>query len=165
MGMLPRYRKFGTRPFEPINEVHVHSYTMQQLFVPTAESRHFTREDAAEAFHPTMLSVDARTPHKEYIAHIKRVDAGMNAKESEEQFRKDAKASEDADTQRQVQAIEREKRLTTVVQGPRTEFRIKKIQVDDAGKDGRSRLGVGWRYGAPLTDRQKGAVKHRTVID
>ena len=38
-------------PHEPINEIHVHNLTLQQLFTPVSESRHFTREDAAKAFH------------------------------------------------------------------------------------------------------------------
>lgn len=168
MQMLPLhdYKAYQEpSPFEPINEMHVHSYTMQQLFIPTSESRRFTREDAAKAFHPTMLSADARTPHKEYIAHLKRVNGGMSEEESMERFQKEAKNAEAADTKRDLDAVEREKRMTTIVQGPRTEFRIKKMQVDDAGLDGRSRSGVGWRYGIPFEDRKKGQMKHRTVID
>ena len=47
-------------PHEPINEIHVHKATMNQLFHPTSESRHFTRRDAATAFHHRMLPADDR---------------------------------------------------------------------------------------------------------
>ena len=35
-------------PHESIGDIHVPSWTSQQVFWPTSESRHFTREDAAK---------------------------------------------------------------------------------------------------------------------
>jgi hypothetical protein len=150
---------------EPINEIHVHGYTMQQLFVPTSESRHFTREDAAKAFHHTMLSPDERVPHRELVEMEKRVKDGMKQKESWDQFKKEAKKSED-DRELKIFAVaEKERKNTTTVTTGRFDFRIKPISADDVGKDGRSRAGVGWRYGIPFEDRKKNQVKIPTKID
>lgn len=148
------------QPLEPINEIHVHGYTMQQLFVPTSESRHFTREDAAKAFHPTMLSPDSRMPHKELVRHHRRLVEGERPGESRKQFIQEARASEKADVMRDASKTELEKRAIQTVSTERSDFRFKSITADDAGPDGRSRRGVGWRYGAPYEDRKKDQVKH-----
>ncbi|KAF3768584.1 hypothetical protein M406DRAFT_354926 [Cryphonectria parasitica EP155] len=153
------------QPLEPFNEIHVHGYTMQQLFVPTSESRHFTREDAAKAFHHTMLSADARIPHKELVSHQRRVHEGMREKESEAIFVKEARASQMNDEARERAVEEHSKRLTTAVPTERFEFRFKKMTVDDVGRTGRARSGVGWRYGIPSEDRKKDQVKIPTKID
>lgn len=150
---------------EPINEIHVHGYTMQQLFVPTSESRHFTREDAAKSFHHTMLSADDRMPHKALVEHRRRVNEGMRERESEEAFAQRARADEQALNDRVQANKEREKKITTTIPTERFEFRIKKMTVDDVGKDGRSRRGVGWRYGFPFEDRKKNQIKIPTKID
>src|SRR4051794_9683481 len=51
LSMVPTHDcKPDSEPFEAINEMHQHSYTQQQIFLPTSESRHFTRADAAKAF-------------------------------------------------------------------------------------------------------------------
>ncbi|CAN8099999.1 unnamed protein product [Discula destructiva] len=166
MEMLPVHH-FGsardgepTQPFEPINEIHVHGHTMQQLFVPTSESRHFTREDAAKVFNERMLSADARIPHKELVKHHRRVHEGESEKSSRHKFIDGARAAERGDVIRDASKTEWEKRLTLAVPTERAEFRFKKMTVDDGGFDGRSRRGVGWRYGAPYEDRKKDQVKH-----
>ncbi|PSR94017.1 eukaryotic mitochondrial regulator protein-domain-containing protein [Coniella lustricola] len=165
MLFLHKYRKGQPpQPLEPHNEIHVHSYTMQQLFVPTSESRQFTREDAAEAFHHTMLSADERIPHKEYVEYIKRIDKGMSGEKSKKLFVEESKASQAADEARDRQVGENANKLTTAVPTPRFEFRFKKMRADDVGKDGRSRKGVGWRYGAPYEDRKKDQIKIPTQI-
>lgn len=153
------------QPLEPINEIHVHGYTMQQLFVPTSESRHFTREDAADAFHHTMLSADARMPHKEFVDHHRRVKSGMRERDSEERFVEAARKSQAADEQRYQRRKDVEKRITTTIASERFDFRIKKMQVDDVGPVGRARSGVGWRYGAPYEDRKKNQVKIPTKYE
>lgn len=154
-----------TPPFEPINELHVHSFTMQQLFVPTSESREFTREDAAKAFHRTMLSPDDRIAHRELVEYHKRVKEGMTPRESREKFIAEAKRSQDLDEARGAEAEVWEKKLTTTVTTDRYEFRFKKMVVDDVGKDGRSLRGVGWRYGFPFEDRKKNQIKIPTRIE
>lgn len=148
------------KPLEPINEIHVHGYTMQQLFVPTSESRHFTREDAAKAFHPTMLSPDVRMPHKELVRHHRRIEEGERPTVARRQFVKEARASEKADVMRDAARVKAEKQAIQTVSTERSDFRFKSISADDAGRDGRSRRGVGWRYGAPYEDRKKDQVKH-----
>lgn len=152
-------------PFEAINEIHVHGYTMQQLFVPTSESREFTREDAAKAFHHTMRSADERIPHKELVEHHRRVKDGMTPRQSREKFIEEAKISQQMDEAKQVEAAEWEKKITTAVTSDRFEFRFKKMAVEDVGQDGRSRRGVGWRYGLPSEDRKKNQIKIPTKID
>lgn len=152
-------------PFEPINEIHVHGYTMQQLFVPTSESREFTREDAAKAFHHTMLSADDRIPHKELVEHYQRLKEGMTPKDSRKKFVEATKLSQQRDEARDGAVGERERKITTTVDSDRFEFRFKKMTVDDVGRDGRSRAGVGWRYGIPFEDRKKNQIKIPTKID
>lgn len=148
------------RPLEPINEIHVHGYTMQQLFIPTSESRHFTREDAANAFHPTMLSPDNRMPHKELVNHLRRLESGQRWTTSRQTFVQEARQSERADVLRDASKKEFEKRAIQTVPTERSDFRFKKITADDVGPTGRWRRGVGWRYGAPYEDRKKDQVKH-----
>lgn len=168
MEMLPtHYYVKGQphRPLEAINEIHVHGYTMQQLFVPTSESRHFTREDAAKAFHHTMLSPDDRMPHKEWVEHLRRVKEGTRERDSKDAFVAAAKASEQAVVAANAAIQDREKKMTTVIPTERFEIRIKKMAVDDVGKHGRARSGVGWRYGAPYEDRKKNQVKIKSKIE
>lgn len=168
MSMLPTHdfpEGMAPQPLEPINELHVHGYTMQQLFIPTSESRHFTREDAAKAFHHTMLSADSRIPHKELVRHYGRVKDGERESTSRQTFIDEARASERADVLRDVSKTEFEKRITQTVSTERADFRFKKVAVEDAGPDGRSRRGVGWRYGAPYEDRKKDQVNHPTKYE
>lgn len=165
MEMLPIHecreeRGAKSKPLEPINEIHVHGHTMQQIFVPTSESRHFTREDAANAFHPKMLSADSRMPHKELVQHYRRIEGGMRRPESRRKFIEEARESERADVLRDASKTEYEKRATQTVPTERADFRFKKITADEVGPDGRSRRAVGWRYGAPSEDRKKDQVNH-----
>lgn len=165
--MVPTHSYFRGKPkiaLEPINEIHVHGYTMQQLFVPTSESRHFTREDAAKAFHHTMLSADTRMPHKELVEHHRRVKNGMRETKSVKQFVEEARASQQNDEARDAAVEERDRKITTTVPTERFEFRFKKMEVEDVGRDGRSRRGVGWRYGAPFEDRKRAQIKIPTKI-
>ena len=48
---------------------------------------------------------------------------------------------------------------------PRWEFRFREISVEDVGKDGRARKGVGARYGMAHEDRKKGQVKIPTRVE
>lgn len=185
--MLPLAYPNEDEPFEPINEIHVHGLTMQQLFVPAPESRHFTREDAAKAFNEKMLSADARMPHKQLVKHHRRVaklppsvakkpvdedkvdedtaDEKTPQKQSWDQFVEDAREAERADVLRDASKKEFENKITLAIPTDRAEFRFKTMVVDDVGPDGRSRRGVGWRYGAPYEDRKKDQVKHPTKYE
>lgn len=175
MSMLPKWggniRKSG--PFEPINEIHMHSKTGIPLFWPVSESRHFTRADAAQAFGPNILPADKRVPHPELIEYERALmqgnvagrDQASWAAQSKRAFesavaKSDAALQARADRQRKAEA-----NATTRVMGDRCEFRFKDMNADDVGQDGRSRHGVGWRYGAPYYDRKRGNVKIPTSVE
>ena len=166
MDMLPqtRYRPGEKNAHEPINELHVHSHTMQQLFLPTSESRQFTREDAAKAFHDKMMSPDKRVPHPELIGMHREILSGSDEVDSFEKFKQQAAVSEREIAAREVRKAQLEEERTTRVDSGRFEFRFKEINVDDVGKDGRSRKGTGWRYGVPFYDRKRGQVKIPTSV-
>ncbi|EHK22764.1 uncharacterized protein TRIVIDRAFT_83845 [Trichoderma virens Gv29-8] len=167
MSMLPKtsYREGEKNlPHEPVNEIHVHKLTMQQLFVPVSESRHFTREDAAKAFHDTMLCVDARSPQPELIKMEREILEGKSRQESLAKFKEATQKEEDKVARRIAQEQQREEKATTRVTTDRYEFRFKEINADDVGRNGRSRKGTGWRYGAPFDDRKRGLVKIPTSV-
>ncbi|KAF9869528.1 hypothetical protein CkaCkLH20_13013 [Colletotrichum karsti] len=169
LGMLPKtelhkQRPHAQVPHEPINEIHVHKLTMQQLFVPVSESRHFTREDAAKAFHRNMLSADERSPLKELIKLRKDVAAGVSPHEATQKFRATTRAEEDKLIAKEKLRLRRDEEDTTRVDTGRFEFRFKEMNAEDAGRDGRGRNAVGWRYGVPFYDRKKGEFKLPTSV-
>jgi hypothetical protein len=165
MSMLPQQQLSEGREFEPINEIYVHSYTQQQIFLPTSESRHFTREDAAKAFGDHILPADKRVPHPELIGLEKDLLAGKSVEQAKEAFEKAAMESEVAAARKEQKRLLHEEKHTTRVDASRFEFRFKDINVEDVGKDGRSRRGTGWRYGVPFYDRRRGEVKIPTKVE
>lgn len=170
MSMLPttRYdeRNPATNtPHEPVNDVHIHRYTLQQLFVPVAESKDFTRKDAAKAFHPTMLSVDERSPQRGLIQMEKDISKGKPAGESKQLFVEREQKQEEKVAAKLAAARKAEEDATQRVRTDRYEFRIKEINVDDVGATGKSRKGTGVRYGAPFDDRKRGAIKIPTSVE
>ncbi|KAI2639444.1 eukaryotic mitochondrial regulator protein-domain-containing protein [Xylaria nigripes] len=163
MGMLPTHRikaDQANTPFEPINELHVHPFTMQQIFWPTSESRHFTREDAAKAFHPKLLSPDKRVPHPELIQMERDISQDVSPHEASERFKQRVIESEREAAQRQIAKATLEEQRTTRVNTERFEFRFKDYNSEDVGFRGKSRRAIGWRYGAPLEDRSKAHELH-----
>jgi hypothetical protein len=58
-----------------------------------------------------------------------------------------------------------EEQKTTRVDSSRFQFRFQEINVDDVGRDGRSRKGTGYRYGVPFYDRRRGEVKIPTKVE
>lgn len=167
MGMLPRtsYREGEKNtPHEAVNEIHVHTRTMQQLFVPVSESRHFTREDAARAFHGTLLSADARSPQPQLIEMEREILKGKDRAKALVDFKEATQQEEEALAQKIQLERQRQEKMTTRVRTDRYEFRFKQINVQDVGRLGRSRKGTGWRYGAPLQDRKRGMVKIPTSV-
>jgi hypothetical protein len=163
--MLPQHEISSGSPLEPINEIHVHSYTQQQLFLPTSESRRFTRDDAAKAFGDRILPADKRVPHPELIGLEADLQAGRSAEEAKEAFEQAAMESEVAAARREQRRMQYEEDSTLKVEAPRFEFRFKDINVNDGGRDGRSRQGTGWRYGMPFYDRRRGEVKIPTKVE
>ncbi|KAK5999064.1 hypothetical protein PT974_01452 [Cladobotryum mycophilum] len=167
MSMLPKtsYREGEQNtPHEPVNEVHVHKLTMQQLFVPVSESRHFTREDAAKAFHDNMLSADVRSPQPQLIQMERNILQGTSRRESLVKFQEATQMEEDAVARRIAQEQLNDEKKTTRVKTDRYEFRFKDINASDVGRNGRARSGTGWRYGAPHEDRKRGLVKIPTSV-
>jgi len=161
----PGGSEWGRVPFEPINEIPTHPYTLQQLFVPVAESRPFTRQDAAAAFHRKMKSADERVPHPELVQLERDKQQGMEPEEAVSKFLKSAMASEEKVAHARARAEAKEEKRTKRVQAARCEFRFKDVSVDDAGRDGRDPRGTGWRYGLPFYDRKVGQVKIPTSVE
>ncbi|KAK4102812.1 hypothetical protein N658DRAFT_494873 [Parathielavia hyrcaniae] len=166
LDMLPRARLVqGEQPFEPINDIHVHSYTMQQLFVPTSESREFTRADAAKAFGDHILPPDDKMRIPELVAMERRMAEGVEPREAEREFVREARESERAFAARQQARQQAEQlRRVSVPSSRGIEFRFEKITAEDVGPTGRSRRGVGWRYGVPFMDRKRGQIKIPTSV-
>lgn len=166
--MLPQTKwdpKKKLSAHESINDLPVHPWTRQQIFYPTSESRQFTRADAANVFSPTLLPADDRIPHPELVL-LERAAA----KETPREERLAAVQARDAKLQKEREDKERRqqeweaKNLKTVA-GQRWDFNFTNVSVDAAGKDGRGRKGVGWRYGNPHGDRKRGAVKIPTSVE
>ncbi|KAG4031019.1 hypothetical protein MFRU_010g01450 [Monilinia fructicola] len=165
MSMVPltHINRDGKTTHESINDLPIHVATGQQIFHPTSESRHFTREDAAKIFDENLLPADKRIPHPELIEMHKDFNAGLSREERI--ARQDARnAAEDRERQRIAERKAKEEAKIMKVNTPRWEFRIKDINVDDIGKDGRGAQGTGWRYGRPLMDRKRGQVKIPTSV-
>lgn len=171
MKMLPQTRFVEgseNEPHEAINEIHVHKLTMQQLFVPVSESRQFTREDAAKAFHEHMLSADKRSQQPELI-EMERKALAENLKATErealiDQWREQMQEQEVKIAEKLAEQTAAEAKQTTKVKTDRFEFRFKEMSADDAGPDGKSKKGMGWRYGVPHEDRKRGQVKIPTSV-
>lgn len=166
MGMLPKtpYHPGTNTPHESINDLPVHAYTGQQIFLPTSESRHFTRADAAKVFHEKLLPADDRVPHPELAIMHKELISGLSA---DQRAKLNEARDEAAEEKRRVAAEREAKKESKIkkVDSPRWEFRITPINVDDAGKDGRGYKGVGWRYGMPHMDRSRGAQRIPTSVE
>jgi hypothetical protein len=172
MAMLPQtpFRPNGPAnkqitPHESINDLPVHARTRQQLFYPTSESRQFTREDAAKAFHEDLLPADKRIPHPELIVLEKEALEGLSRDARyERQRERDLKAQEE-----KAAAEERkrkwEQRTQRIVPGRRWDFKFQDISAEKTGKTGRSRNAVGIRYGVPHDDRKSGMVKIPTSVE
>ncbi|KAJ4375913.1 hypothetical protein N0V83_001191 [Neocucurbitaria cava] len=156
----------GKRPIthEPINDLIVHPATRQQLFVPVAESRHFTRVDAGKAFDNNLLPADQRIPHPELVQAEKELADGLSFEErkklAEKRFEVEQKKKKDAEKKK-----EEELRALKVVPQRRWDFVFKDVSVEDAGRDGRGAKAAGWRYGVPHQDRKRGIPKIPTKVE
>merc|ERR1711964_541538 len=138
----------GERPnlHETINDLPVHRATGQQIWHPTSESRHFTREDAAKVFDEKLLPADARVPHPELaILHKEQIER-LSPQERQERA-----AARDA--------IAEKKRAAKAARQAKKEAAIKKVDT------GRGHKGVGWRYGQPHDDRTRGKIKMPTSVE
>ncbi|KAF2715481.1 hypothetical protein K504DRAFT_457642 [Pleomassaria siparia CBS 279.74] len=143
---------------EAINDLIVHPATRQQLFVPVAESREFTRVDAGKAFDNGLLPADDRIPHPELVLAEKEIAMGLSLQErtSRALQRMDEEAQR---KRRKEDKIKAELMSLKTVPKRRWDFVFKDVSVDAVGRDGRDYRGVGWRYGMPHEDRKRGQVK------
>lgn len=150
---------------EPLNEIPVHPATTQQIFLSVPESRHFTREDAGRGFHPELKSADVRIPHPELLELEKfkrETSPGVyELRDFTNRLLEDEKSAITAKLEAQA---EREAKDTKTYKGRRWDFKFQDVSVDSVGMDGRSRSGVGWRYGMPHEDRKRGYVKIPTSV-
>ena len=149
---------------EALNDLPVHPFTTQQTFLPVSESRAFSRVDAARAFNSRLKPADERIPHPEHV-EIEKFKLTKPTNPELREFRNELQRREELDIASRVErAKERQARDVKVYNGHRWNFKIQDISVDTVGKDGRSRAGVGWRYGMPLEDRKRGQVKIPTSV-
>ncbi|KAF2867329.1 eukaryotic mitochondrial regulator protein-domain-containing protein [Massariosphaeria phaeospora] len=174
LGMLPTTPHVDTsrpgnrskRPIthEAINDLIVHPATRQQLFVPVAESRKFTREDAGKAFDNQLLPADARIPHPELIQAERELASGLSFEERK-RLATERIAQEQAKKTKEEEARQADLRAQKRVPQRRWDFVFKDVSVDSVGRNGRDPRGVGWRYGFPHEDRKKGQVKIPTKVE
>ncbi|KAK3372043.1 eukaryotic mitochondrial regulator protein-domain-containing protein [Podospora didyma] len=165
-GMLPIQHLGPDEPaFEPINDIHVHSYTMQQVFQPAAESKHFTRVDAAKAFGEHILPADEKMRIPELIQLERDLELGIEPADANKKFLEATRESEKAFAATKEAQLQREEDRKTRVESGRFEFRFERINAGAVGHDGRARGAVGWRYGVPFNDRKRGVVKIPTKVE
>jgi hypothetical protein len=143
---------------EAINDLIVHPATRQQLFVPVAESRHFTRVDAGKAFDNNLLPADDRIPHPELVLAEREIAMGLAFDERKTLALR--RLEEEEEKRRwKDNRIKAELASLKTVPKRRWDFVFKDVSVESVGIDGRSHKGVGWRYGMPHEDRKRGQVK------
>ncbi|KAK8205173.1 eukaryotic mitochondrial regulator protein-domain-containing protein [Phyllosticta capitalensis] len=143
---------------ESTADLPVHAATKTQIFWPAPESSHFTREDAAKIFDKDLLPADERIPMPEQIDAARDRLMGLSAREQLERHQQrlaELNAQRDAEKEK----AEAKQKSVKRVEGRRFDFKFEEISVDDAGRDGKSPDGVGWRYGMPHEDRKRGQYK------
>lgn len=162
---LPENRNARPVPHESINDLFVHPATRQQLFVPVAESRKFTRVDAGKAFHNDLLPADERIPHPELVLAEREIAEGYSLRERKARAGDRLEAEEAEKIAKDAAARAEELRNRHVVPQRRWDYVFTDVSVEQAGKNGRGAKGVGWRYGFPHEDRKKGQVKIPTRVE
>jgi hypothetical protein len=166
LSMLPTHNcEPDSPPFEAINEMHVHKYTQQQIFLPTSESRHFTRADAAKAFGEKILPPEKKMWVPELLQYEKDLAGGAGIQEARTRFLQATAKSEQALAAKHAEEDRIAQEHNVRVNTDRFQFRFEGISVDSSGKTGRHVRGVGWRYGVPHNDRKPGAVKIPTKVE
>lgn len=149
---------------ESINDLPVHPATRQQLFVPVAESRRFTRVDAGKAFDNNLLPADLRIPHPELVQAEKELAGGLSFEERKRLAIKRLEA-ETKRKQEEEKKKQQELRALKVVPKRRWDFVFQNVSVEDAGRDGKGAAAAGWRYGVPHQDRKRGIPKIPTKVE
>ncbi|KAH7113300.1 eukaryotic mitochondrial regulator protein-domain-containing protein [Dendryphion nanum] len=162
---LPENKDKRPIPHEPINDLIVHPATRQQLFVPVAESRRFTRADAGKAFQNDLLPADDRIPHPELVDAEREIAQGLSFRERQALATARHDAEEEAKRVAEETRRAEELRTRKTVPQRRWDYVFTDVSVEQAGKNGRGAKGVGWRYGFPHEDRKKGMVKIPTKVE
>jgi hypothetical protein len=165
--MLPKTPLSQNTKHESINDLPVHKATLTQIFHPVSESRHFTRKDAGEVFFPGLLPADQRIPHPELIELEKWDIEGMVSQERVTKMREKMKEQVLRKEACEEGKRAKEERAVTKIntEGGRWEFRFRDISVEDVGRTGRDKRGVGARYGIPHEDRKRGQIKIPTRVE
>ena len=151
-------------PHESINDLPVHSATERQLFHPVPESMHFNRTSAAQAFSRHLLPAEKRIPHPELVELAKYASETRGRNDLLNQRRNELEQEEEAMLNEKRERRAAYEAAAMKVETPRWQFRFENIKVEDVGKDGRGRRGVGARYGVPPQDRKKGQIKIPTRV-
>lgn len=168
--MLPKTPFVGgsNQPIhETINDLPVHRATETQIFYPVAESRHFTRRDAGRVFKRGLLPAEDRIPHPQLVEleRLKAEGVPQAQKLIEEMISEEEKGKE---AEKERMRRREEKMVKKVFPGGdkgRFEFRFRNMNVEQAGKFGRGRKGIGARYGLPAQDRKRGQIKIPTKVE
>ncbi|MCJ1466836.1 hypothetical protein MMC07_005457 [Pseudocyphellaria aurata] len=170
LAMLPQTPFIGGEDqaaHEAINDLPVHHATRAQIFYPVSESRQFTRRDAGRVFKRGLLPAEDRIPHPRLVELVKMKMAGEpNADQIIQE--KMAQDEEAVQAQKEKMRQRKERNVRRVQPGGnegKYEFRFQNISVEQAGKTGRGRQGVGARYGIPAQDRKRGQVKIPTKVE
>ena len=159
--MLPSTPYIPNNPVahESINDLPVHRATDVQIFHPVSESRHFTRREAAKLFDPQLKPAEDRVPHTELVQLHKWKHEGIQTDERIQLQRESDAKDVQSKNILEMKRKEKEAREIKTVETERSEFRFQDIRVESVGPTGRSRKGVGARYGMPHEDRKKGQIK------
>ena len=164
--MLPSTPYVPSDPIthESINDLPVHRATEIQIFHPVSESRHFTRRDAGKVFDRELKPAEDRVPHTELVQREKRRHEGIIQVEIK-QLQRENEAKE-AQRKKVLERKRKEKQAREIrkVETERSEFRFQDIRVESVGRNGKSKAGVGARYGIPHQDRKIGKIKIPTRV-
>jgi hypothetical protein len=139
---------------ESINDVPVISATTNQIFWSTSESRHFTREDAGKSFREDLLPADVRIPHPQMVEKAK----------TESSMSRAARMSEQSGWKENLPERKNQDDIK-LIGGGNWDLRVEDVNVETTGPTGRSRKGIGHRYGMPHEDRKRGQIKIPTSVE
>lgn len=170
LDMLPKTPFIGGlgQPIhESIHDLPVHRATEKQIFYPVAESRQFTRRDAGRVFKRGLLPAEDRIPHPQLVELESLRNAGVP--QAEKLIRNKMAEEEKAKEDKKEEMRQLEERMVKKVHPGgdegRWEFRFRNFNVEQAGKFGRGRKGIGARYGLPAEDRKRGQIKIPTKVE
>lgn len=137
---------YGQINHEPIQDMPSHPFSHRQAFVPTSESRVYSRADAGKEF--GLPSTEEAVPHPELVVQQRERELGVPPEERQKMQQSRDELERLEKEQQEQEAAHREKQIQIIEQG-RWAWRLRPAQT---GK-------VGFRYGVPHQDRKKGQIK------